>query len=112
MIELVRTNWGNTEFIELVKDLDKDLAVRDGEDHLFYNQFNNIEHLKYVIVAYEKGKAVGCGAMKDYKPRALEIKRMFVIPQKEGEVSQKKFYLNWKNGQLIYPLRDVYWKPE
>ena len=37
MIKLIRTNSENPDFIKLVKFLDADLALRDGEDHLFYS---------------------------------------------------------------------------
>jgi hypothetical protein len=44
MIEIVRTNSDNQDFINLVKLLDADLAIRDREDHSFYAQFNKIDH--------------------------------------------------------------------
>jgi putative acetyltransferase len=78
MIKIVRTDSENQDFIELVKFLDADLAARDGADHSFYSQFNKIVKIKHVVVAYEKEKPVGCGAMKEYGSDAMEIKRMYV----------------------------------
>lgn len=78
MIELKRTNSDNKDFIELVAVLDADLKIRDGEDHSFYSQFNKIDHIKYVVVAYEFDKPIGCGAIKELSPNVMEIKRMFV----------------------------------
>jgi len=53
MIRIVRTDSENRDFIELVSRLDADLAERDGEDHSFYAQFNKIDRIQYVVVAYE-----------------------------------------------------------
>jgi GNAT superfamily N-acetyltransferase len=85
MIELLRTNSDNPDFIELVKHLDADLAIRDGEDHAFYNQFNKIDKIKYVLVAYENDKAVGCGAIKEYNGYSMEVKRMYTSPESRGK---------------------------
>ena len=77
MIQLTRTNSDNPDFIGLVKLLDADLAVKDGDDHSFYNQFNKIDKIKFVVVAYENGKAIGCGAIKEFAPGSMEVKRMY-----------------------------------
>ena len=78
MITFIRTNSDNRDFIELVKLLDADLARRDGNVHSFYAQFNKIDNIKYVVLAYEDGKPLGCGAMKEYGPNIMEIKRIYV----------------------------------
>ena len=90
MIKLVRTNSENRDFIELVKFLDADLALVDGKDHAFYSQFNKIDNIRYVIVAYENEKAVGCGAIKEYEKHTMEVKRMYVSPEsrKKGIASE------------------------
>ena len=81
MIKLFRTNSENHDFIALVKLLDADLAIVDGKDHAFYSQFNKINNIRYVIVAYEDEKAAGCGAIKEFDKGAMEVKRMYVSPQ-------------------------------
>jgi GNAT superfamily N-acetyltransferase len=58
--------------------LDADLGIRDGADHSFYAQFNKIDAIKHAIVAYENEEPVGCGAIKEYEPRTMEVKRMYV----------------------------------
>ena len=78
MINVSRTNSENADFRELVRLLDADLAVRDGDEHSFYAQFNKINKIAEVVVAYENERAVGCGAFKKYEPDAVEIKRMYV----------------------------------
>jgi len=78
MINIFRTNSENLDFIKLVKLLDAELAKRDGKDHLFYSQFNKIDKIKYIVLAYEDEQTVGCGAIKEFGNNTMEIKRMFV----------------------------------
>lgn len=85
MIKIVRTSSENQDFIQLVKRLDADLAERDGKDHAFYAQFNKIDKINYVVVAYEDGKPVGCGAIKEYEPDTMEVKRMYTVLESRGK---------------------------
>src|SRR5690349_5894182 len=85
MIRLIRTNSGNQDFIELVKHLDIYLTEKDGRDHSFYDQFNKIDKIKYAVMAYENDKPVGCGAIKEYDPDTMEIKRMYILPESRGK---------------------------
>jgi putative acetyltransferase len=85
MIELVRTTSAQPEFLALVARLDLYLAEVDGQDHAFYAQFNKSGQLKHVVVAYEDGRPVGCGALKDYAPHTAEIKRMYTTPESRGK---------------------------
>ena len=73
-----RTSSKDPDFIGLVRELDAELAIRDGDDHAFYAQFNGLENIKYVLLAYENSSAIGCGAIKEYNEATMEIKRMFV----------------------------------
>ena len=84
MINLVRTDSDNADFRELVVLLDQDLQIRDGDEHSFYAQFNKIDKIRHVLVAYEDGVAVGCGAIKEYVSGVAEIKRMFVRAERRG----------------------------
>jgi len=85
MIKLVRTDSDNTDFIELVKHLDADLAERDGNDHSFYSQFNKINKIKHAVVAYENDIPVACGAIKEFSPDTMEVKRMYTSPDSRGK---------------------------
>ena len=85
MISLIRTDSDNQDFIELVKFLDADLAERDGSEHSFYDQFNKIARIRYVVVAYEDGKPTSCGAIKEYDPVTVEVKRMYTLPESRGK---------------------------
>ncbi len=84
MISLLRTDSSNTDFQKLVVLLDADLKIRDGEDHAFYSQYNKIQAIKHVIVAYQNDEPVGCGAIKEYEPGTMEVKRMYVSENKRG----------------------------
>ena len=84
MLNLIRTNSDNSDFRELVVLLDQDLQIRDGDEHSFYAQFNKVDKIRHVVVAYEDGEAVGCGAIKKYVSGVAEIKRMFVRAELRG----------------------------
>jgi GNAT superfamily N-acetyltransferase len=86
MLHIIRTDSGNLDFVTLVKQLDADLAARDGEiDHAYYEQFNKIDKIQFVVVAYESDLPVGCGAIKAHERGAMEVKRMYVTPAKRGQ---------------------------
>jgi putative acetyltransferase len=85
MITLTRTNSDNTDFQALVRELDIDLKIRDGEDHAFFAQYNKIDMIKYVVVAYDGNEPVGCGAVKQYDEDTMEVKRMFVPLHRRGQ---------------------------
>ena len=80
MTELKRTDSTDKDFRQLVELLDKDLTIRDGDDHSFYHQFNTINTIKHCI-----GKPVACGALREYTTGIIEIKRMYTIPEARGK---------------------------
>lgn len=84
MTNLIRTNSDNSDFRQLVGLLDEDLQIRDGDEHSFYAQFNKIDKIRHVVIAYEDGEAIGCGAIKEYEKSVAEIKRMFVREERRG----------------------------
>jgi len=85
MITTIRTDSSDEDFISLVKLLDADLAQRDGKDHSFYAQFNKIDKIKYVIVAYADNTPISCGAIKEFDATSMEVKRMYTLPQFRGK---------------------------
>lgn len=82
---LKRTDAKNPDFVALVRLLDAELVVRDGEDHVFYNQFNQLNQIRQTVVAYLDDRAVGCGALKPLEADVMEVKRMFVLPEFRGK---------------------------
>ncbi|WP_034920614.1 GNAT family N-acetyltransferase [Gillisia sp. CAL575] len=86
MIELKRTTSKDPDFNYLNKILDMELTIRDGDEHAFFDQFNKIDTINHIIVAYDNGDAVGCGAIKMFDREKAEIKRMFVLPEARGKM--------------------------
>lgn len=84
-LKIVRTNATEPDFISLVSQLDAYLTVVDGDDHDFYHQYNGIENLKNVVVAYIDNMPIACGALKEFNSSTVEIKRMFVSPHHRGK---------------------------
>jgi GNAT superfamily N-acetyltransferase len=74
---VVRTDSNSPTFRSLVIELDKDLAIRDGDEHAFFAQFNGLSDIKHVVVIMDRELAAGCGAFKPFAHDAVEIKRMF-----------------------------------
>lgn len=85
MITLHRVDSTHSEFQYLVRLLDADLAIRDGDEHAFYAAYNKTDHLKEVILALVDGEPVACGAFRKIDDQAVEIKRMFTHPDHRGK---------------------------
>jgi len=85
MPTLKRTTSDDPDFLLLVRLLDEDLAIRDGNEHAFYAQYNKSDSIKHIVVCYENEIAVACGAFKQYDEGTVEIKRMFVLPEFRGK---------------------------
>ena len=105
MLTFIHTNSQNAHFQELVALLDADLQVRDGDEHPFYAQYNKLHDIKYVIVAYQNERAVGCGAIKEYDAQTMEVKRMYVQENMRGQgiASQILATLESWAKELAYP---------
>lgn len=83
-MQILRTDSTNPDFIGLVRLLDAELAERDGPENAFYSQFNKIDMLRHTVVYYAGGKALACGAIKVFEDSAMEVKRMYVLPEFRG----------------------------
>ena len=75
-----KTHANDADFLMLVRLLDQDLKITDGDEHWFYNQFNSVEEVEEVIIIYHNEKAVGCGALRKKTDHVVEIKRMYTLP--------------------------------
>jgi putative acetyltransferase len=84
MHTIKRTNSDNLDFQKLVHELDKDLAIKNGEANDFFAQYNKIDSIQNVVVAYEADKAVGCGAIKKYEECLCQLTN-------EEKVLQEKY---------------------
>lgn len=97
MLALKHTDSDDKDFKALVKQLDADLAARDGCEHAFYAQYNKINKIQHVVVAYEDDQPVGCGAMKRMNMVAMEVKRMYTIPEHRGKGIAAKVLADLEN---------------
>jgi putative acetyltransferase len=84
MTKIIRTDSASENFVMLAKLLDKELAERDGDEHSFYAQYNKIDMINNVVIAFEKDKPVGCGAIKKFSLEIMEIKRMYTLIEYRG----------------------------
>lgn len=109
MMILKRTDSSHKDFQDLVKLLDADLAVRNGEDQAFFDQFNKLDTIKNCIVVYINEVPAACGAIKKFDEETVEIKRMYTHPnfRKKGlataivkELEKWAKELNYKKAVL------------
>ena len=68
----------NADFLALVQQLDEYYFEVVGEVHRRYAKYNDPHLLDARMVAYQDGKAAGCGAWKKKDDQTAEIKRIFV----------------------------------
>jgi putative acetyltransferase len=85
MTKLYRTSSDDPNFRVLEKKLDAYLAIVDGDDHAFYDQYNHVSSIKNVVIAFVDEKPVSCGAFKEYESKMVEVKRMFTLPEFRGK---------------------------
>ncbi len=78
MLRVKYTDSADPDFEILIKELDKYLAIIDGEEYAYFSQFNKIDKIKNVIIVYDGEIPVGCGSFKIFSPGIAEIKRMYV----------------------------------
>ncbi|MEZ7515739.1 GNAT family N-acetyltransferase [Flavobacterium frigidarium] len=97
MNQIVRTTPDNIDFKRLIELLDIDIQKRDGDEHVFYAQFNKTDSIKNAVVVYVDEVAVGCGAFKLYKDEIAEIKRMYVDLQMRGKGIASKILIELEN---------------
>jgi putative acetyltransferase len=83
-IELRRTTSRDPVFAALLRELDAELAERDGDDHGLYAP-HNILTTDTAVVAYRDGAPAGSGCFKPFaEDGTVELKRMFVAPAHRG----------------------------
>ena len=83
--DLIRTDYREPRFLELVRQLDDYLAEVNGDQHEFYDQFNVQEELDHVVlVVADQTTPLACGAFKVVDEERVEIKRMFTRPDARG----------------------------
>ena len=94
---LKRVTASNKNLEILIKELDRYLAISDGEEHDFYDQYNHLDNIKNIIILYIDQIPVGCGAFKEYQDGIAEVKRMYV---------RSEYRNNGYAGKILKSLED------
>lgn len=86
-MEFVRTTGKNEDFIENCRLLDLDLDRRVGRKikREKYQKFNQLDEIKEAIVVYDEDKPIGGGAIRKYDDETVELKRVFVHNENQGQ---------------------------
>lgn len=86
-MDYVRTDGKNEDFIENCRLLDMDLDRRVGKQikREKYEKFNQLDEIRETIVVYDHGRAVGGGAIRRYDDENVELKRVFVHNEYQGQ---------------------------
>lgn len=86
-MDYVRTDGKNEDFIENCRLLDMDLDRRVGRQikREKYEKFNQLDEIREAIVVFDHGRAVGGGAIRRYDDENVELKRVFVQNEYQGQ---------------------------
>ena len=85
MLHLKRTNSSDKDFHKLVEKLDSYLFEQYGKLQEFYGQYNSVENIPTVVIAYIENEPAGCGCFKQFDESSVEVKRMFVANEHRGK---------------------------
>lgn len=97
MLTLTRTDCDNKDFLSLLPLLDKELRDNDGDEADYYAHYNKPTGIPWVVVAYDGETPIGCGALKPYKEKIIEVKRMFVPAVHRGKGISSAVLLELEN---------------
>lgn len=80
------TDGCNKDFIELCHGLDDFLnqLVGGEENRAEYVQYNKLDDIHDVVVAYQEDEPIGCASFKRYHDECAEVKRVFVKEKYRG----------------------------
>lgn len=96
------TDGCNQNFIELCYGLDDFLneLVGGEENRAEYVQYNKLDDIHDVIVAYDCKIPVGCASFKKYDNECAEVKRVFIKKEYRGQgISNKLMELLEKSAK-------------
>ena len=86
-MEFKRTDGTNKDFVENCRLLDQDLDRRVGREiqREKCNAYSQLDHIHEAIGVYEGDTPVGGGAIRRYSETDVELKRIFVRPEYQGQ---------------------------
>ena len=105
-MDFIRTDGKNKDFIENCRLLDIDLDRRVGKKikRDKYKKYNQLDEISEAIVVYEDNKAVGGGAIRKYDDENIELKRVFVHTEYQGQGIGSKLVsllIEWAYRRMI-----------
>lgn len=125
-MRFIYTNGENPDFIELCHDLDDFLneLVRGEKNRAEYIQYNKLDDIHDIIVAYDEDIPVGSAGFKKYDDECAEVKRVFIKREYRGKGISKKLmelleeraknkgykYLILESGELLVAAMSLYRK--
>ncbi len=86
-MEIREVSHDNQDFLMLCGELDCFLNVAIGgeEKREKYKKFNHTDTMDFVAIAYDNDTPAGCGALRKYSEKEVEIKRVFVREEYRGK---------------------------
>ena len=86
-MEFIRTDGKNEDFIENCRLLDIDLDRRVGTEikRDKYTKYNQLDEITEAIVVYKGNRVIGGGAIRRYNDEDVELKRVFVHTEYQGQ---------------------------
>ncbi|MBO0423164.1 GNAT family N-acetyltransferase [Enterococcus plantarum] len=88
-IKQVKTT--NPDLLSLIQELNNFFDEEWGKEVAQrYQNHHNLAEMSYAVVAYDDGKAVGCGCWKLLDKQTPEIKRMYVKQTYRGNGTAEK----------------------
>lgn len=86
-MDFKRTDGKDQDFIENCRLLDMDLDRRVGKvvKREKYKKYNQLDEIQEAIVVYEDHKAIGGGAIRRYDDENVELKRVFIHTEYQGQ---------------------------
>lgn len=83
-MKVYRTHHRDERFTVLVEKLNRELAERDGADHSFYSQFNDLDDDAACLVLVKEQTPLAIGVFRMVDTGLAEVKRMYVEPAYRG----------------------------
>ncbi|MDR1748165.1 MAG: hypothetical protein LBR47_03820 [Spirochaetaceae bacterium] len=74
-IQYVNRPNGDFESLCILLDISLKEAVAGEFDQTPYRQFNTLEKIRDVFIAYDGGIPVGCASFREYEPGTAEVKQ-------------------------------------
>lgn len=78
-MDIIEVSSEYKDFKYLASLFDEDLLKNNKSEIDKYSVYSSIEKMDRIVVGYQDGEPVACGAYKEYNNKSTELKRMFVL---------------------------------